>query len=281
MKYLLLLLAILGAILSGCKPCDDPTDPECKNYDPCYGLGPVSAEFDMKETLGYYPDIDIDLDLENVTGKHMNIHPMKLLSWDTGNIKHQWIIGRDPQIREGVNELVTFGGYTGTFTVTHIVEGPARTGCFPEDDGRDTVTKTAEIIRFIDHYPEGVTHTPYDIEGKFEGICTHDPGTRFEMEMEFVDPIFVSQINYFQLNNFPVNCSKIIDVLGAANGFRFRGGYGGELEDCLRLHQCVGQLMAGGDSLRIDYGYFDYASLQDSDPDNDVRLKSTFYGKRK
>lgn len=37
-----------------CKPCTDPTNPECSNYDPCYGHNPVSADFIVKDWRYWY-----------------------------------------------------------------------------------------------------------------------------------------------------------------------------------------------------------------------------------
>ena len=54
--YYLLILALLWA---GCKEddeeeCFDPTNPECSNYDPCYGNEPTAA-FKMRGTSVGFP----------------------------------------------------------------------------------------------------------------------------------------------------------------------------------------------------------------------------------
>ncbi len=42
-------LLLLITLVPGCKcTCDDPTDPDCKNYDPCYGVeASIRADFSM------------------------------------------------------------------------------------------------------------------------------------------------------------------------------------------------------------------------------------------
>jgi len=53
MKNLLLFTALLSLLAwSGCKRCDDPTDPECENYDPCYVANPLSPDFSIEEVVG-------------------------------------------------------------------------------------------------------------------------------------------------------------------------------------------------------------------------------------
>ena len=48
-KILIFSLGFLGLLaLQSCKeecPCDDPTNPNCDNYDPCYGKKPITADF--------------------------------------------------------------------------------------------------------------------------------------------------------------------------------------------------------------------------------------------
>lgn len=37
-------------VLQSCR-CDDPTDPKCKNYDPCFEVQEPTADFDMYVVL--------------------------------------------------------------------------------------------------------------------------------------------------------------------------------------------------------------------------------------
>ena len=51
---LLITLTVIMLCFNGCKKdtiCNDPTDPNCKNYDPCYGKTPVSADFGIYEGI--------------------------------------------------------------------------------------------------------------------------------------------------------------------------------------------------------------------------------------
>ncbi len=68
-KSILYLSLALLVLIPGCKcSCDDPTDPDCKNYDPCYGADPpLTADFEMYEYVAplssfYGPDTLLKID---------------------------------------------------------------------------------------------------------------------------------------------------------------------------------------------------------------------------
>jgi hypothetical protein len=46
-KYALILILFSMVAWSGCKDCDDPSDPDCGNYDPCFGKYPDKLEIEM------------------------------------------------------------------------------------------------------------------------------------------------------------------------------------------------------------------------------------------
>lgn len=60
MKKLTLLTLSLLLITASCKDepdnkCYDASNPDCENYNPCFGTSPVSADFVMSERLGLIP----------------------------------------------------------------------------------------------------------------------------------------------------------------------------------------------------------------------------------
>ena len=136
MKRFLLGICVISAFwLISCNRCDDPTDPNCRNFDPCFGLGKgVTADFDMFEVNNSrWPEIKVK------TGVILDRRTLILVPNDTFDVEHQWIIGTDPRIREGEVEVVTFGFPAGRIKITHIVSGNPMTACQDEDDGKDTV----------------------------------------------------------------------------------------------------------------------------------------------
>jgi hypothetical protein len=257
MRYLITLIGLLALLVHGCKPCDDVTDPECPNYDPCYEVIPTSAEFDMIEVISRRTPIEIPI----VTGKHLYIHTLRLAPKDTTpGLKHQWIIGREPTPREQDIEFVTFSSLNigRSITITHIVESEARTGCFPEDDGRDTVVKEVQIVGYLpDYTPDGL-YTPLPIHGVYTGHMTFAPEREFTMGIEWVDSETVpGNTSYTQLVNFPEGCFNFkYELVPAGNGFVWIGTYYADIEVCLAANTIVGRLADAGDSLYIDFDYY-------------------------
>ncbi len=61
MRFLLLCISAVCLVLSvsQCKPrneCNDPTNPECDNYDPCYGVERLSGDFYIYESSFVYDE---------------------------------------------------------------------------------------------------------------------------------------------------------------------------------------------------------------------------------
>ena len=58
MRNLLLCFAVVSFLLGlqSCKKekCTDPTNPQCENYDPCYGKQKLTADFDIYEASSFY-----------------------------------------------------------------------------------------------------------------------------------------------------------------------------------------------------------------------------------
>lgn len=46
-----LILGVAACDTDDDNSCCDPTNPECPNYDPCYGQSPVTAEFNIYDEI--------------------------------------------------------------------------------------------------------------------------------------------------------------------------------------------------------------------------------------
>jgi len=166
---ILLLFSGLMVLYNGCNddecPCDDPTDPMCENYDPCYGKTPVTADFEMGYILRVTPPFDeyveefqpdYAFERVNIGFRPKNFNPNE-------GIKYTWLLGS-----EVIEEAEFYRNFSSTtedeIPVTLIVEGKPNLDCFPLDDGKDTLTK---IIKLID----GVCNTAAagKFKVKFEG----------------------------------------------------------------------------------------------------------------
>lgn len=59
MRFLLFILICAGLLLTAesCKKeCQDRSNPDCENYDPCYGKQKLTADFDIYEASGFYTE---------------------------------------------------------------------------------------------------------------------------------------------------------------------------------------------------------------------------------
>jgi hypothetical protein len=170
-------LAALALFTTCCKDdCTDPTNPNCANYDPCYGKTQPSAKFIMeeggfrewqngKQVLIYYPDSVF---------QGFGIRFRSELT-DTKKYKHTWYLGAETFENVAQTPERSFGNVPrpSYITVIHVLEYTPDLQCFPDDDGKDSV---AQQFRLIADYHELKTY------GKFQGKL-NDTGQIFTVEI--------------------------------------------------------------------------------------------------
>ncbi len=138
-----LLILLLVTVGSCKKRCQDPSNPECENYNPCYGKAPVTASMIMDQSLSaFWFEEDF-----YETGD--TLFPL-LFSYirfrnNASNTQATWILGKDTVIGQQVERHFKSLPY-GAYPVTLIVKGSADSSCFPKDDGIDTITKYVYTI---------------------------------------------------------------------------------------------------------------------------------------
>ncbi len=181
----ILTLAWVGiAGLSGCKKCDDPTNPECENYcddpadpacfnyDPCLGKAPVSAAFEIREAffLGYpegWPTYDTDT---VVTGL------VEFYALEEG-AQYEWYLGSEV-IRTRSFARSDFP--PGNTIVRLKVTKQADTLCFPDDDGEDIQTRA--------FFQESGCSSL--LNGRYRGVLSESPLDTFEAFVDLCNLIF-------------------------------------------------------------------------------------------
>jgi hypothetical protein len=277
MKHVLFVFAALGLLaLSGCKkPCEDPTDPECVNYcfdptdpacdgyDPCTAETPVSADFRIIENGSYGPMEIYDtmyfdtFFVRNLITEAIHQHP----DW-----KYQWKIGSGEY--DGVSTGLDYSsaGYGEAINMTLMVEGPPNTGCFPNDDGRDTVTRVVYRMngyQSADRHPLGMYHgylndTPEDTSTL--GFNWYQASGRFQVDM----------VNFYRGCSSPPR-----NTASTTRKYLFTSG------GSLNCASPGGLLILDPgktgdfDSVRIEYSIRDYST-----PDPDDREHFIFQGRR-
>lgn len=154
-------------LMAGCKeepPCNDPTNPECANYDPCYGKKPVTADFEMSPGWRFVPPDYIGTWHPDVAFGR-GLIGFKAVGYDEEDtsVKYTWLLGA-----EVIHEYYFERDFADTkekeIPVTLIVERKPDLACFPEDDGKDTLTR---MIKLLDSPCEALINGDFKV--LFEG----------------------------------------------------------------------------------------------------------------
>lgn len=170
-KYFLLAV-LAGAVLAGCRndddqaecptPCDDPSNPECPNYDPCHDMEQPSARFYTEDRL-IWPEF----------GEYLWIHDSILRggpvqfrsSFEDPMVSHTWYIGS--QIFDTPSVVRNFSAVPRPtlITVSHVITYQVDSLCYPEATGIDSVSQSFYLI---DYYKELLT-----IDKFFRGVLNN------------------------------------------------------------------------------------------------------------
>ncbi len=167
--------------------CMDPTDPNCENYDPCLVENPVSADFKMESKLTYAYGYDT-IYIEETSQAGLGV--IRFTAVEEG-ANYKWYIGADTFYTRSFELLFTESGVIlgSTISFTLIVEKEPNPVCHPNDNGKDTVTKS---LKFIDR-------CDYSISNKFYGSFESNPNDSFEVKIETFNPSADSSLGCFQI----------------------------------------------------------------------------------
>ena len=156
--YTFLILALtLLCVLGSCrkKQCHDPKNPECENYDPCYGKKPVTADFIFGETTaGRNPINGVDypmcedtiFDAGGITSLG-DVYGVRLKFNATENgAKYNWKLGSETITDREFERTFGETAPAGVYKATLIVDKTPDAACFPLDDGKDTITKKFTLM---------------------------------------------------------------------------------------------------------------------------------------
>jgi len=175
------LIALLGvALLAGCRsdddaqecptPCDDPTNSECPNYDPCFGENPVTAAFSIYDNKF--------LSGPNVGGWYED----DVLHWGSVRFRahekdayYKWYLGQE--VVEGFGDSIVVRGINdldpGFYTAALVTQKDANATCFPDDSGRDSTFRFFQVKNVCDLM----------IMNKFRGVFEGNPTDSVTIEL--------------------------------------------------------------------------------------------------
>ena len=146
-KIIFYLLAVF-LVLSSCKKdeCKDPTNPDCENYDPCYGISMPTAKFLMEEQIWDDSNERVYISEDSIfSGSNIRFRS----TFESDEYKHTWYVGSE--VLSGfkvTRNFLTVTNRPNYITISHVMEYPVDKMCFPLDDGRDSVSQTFYLIEY-------------------------------------------------------------------------------------------------------------------------------------
>ncbi len=175
----LITLSLLGSYSCKEKECQDPTNPVCENYDPCYGKKATSAAFKMFETIQADPTI-YPFFKPYETDTILSGSVLFEAEEKDDSTQYEWQIGA------GIYKKRSFElGFTSlkagqSVPITLIVKrAKVDKTCFPNDDGIDTITR-------ILHKATSNRVIGYDrSEFTFDGFNIDEPNRTFKIQFFF------------------------------------------------------------------------------------------------
>jgi hypothetical protein len=174
-------------MVSGCckDKCQDPSNPECGNYNPCYGKQETSADFYTEVKAGNrWFESDFAF-----TG-------FRFRAKDTSADEYLWEIGSEKYTTRSLY-LDKFPNST-SIKLT-VKRNKPYTSCFPNDKGIVTMTKvvyTDNTDDFYEYMRMPDTQTPRGkykmLNGRYEGFNKRNPNFKFKVEYK----LYASQLLY-------------------------------------------------------------------------------------
>jgi hypothetical protein len=149
-KYLVILLVGMALVLNSCKkecPCDDPTNPDCDNYDRCFGNDTINTLFKVRPgDRGFAPPEEwcdlVACDTFNASSVRFDIPDGNPL-----NSSYEWQIGTEAETRKGNSFEVDFSdylrlnGWETRIPISLTVRTPMNECLRSEDEMLKTVTR--------------------------------------------------------------------------------------------------------------------------------------------
>jgi hypothetical protein len=144
------LIALLA--LGSCKkekPCKDPSNPECENYDPCYGKKAPSADFIIGQSSpqSYFGMASFEF-ISDDTMFAPFYRNIDFMAKEEG-AEYEWKLGSETITSKRFTRGFSNAGY-GRYTATLTIRKEVDNSCFPEYTGSATFTKNFEIRPFYE-----------------------------------------------------------------------------------------------------------------------------------
>jgi hypothetical protein len=170
-------LTVLAAFsLQTCKHCNDPTNPDCANYDPCYGKKTINTFFKVRPGDRGFPPPEEWCDLVNCDTFNTVFVRFDIPEGNPENSTYEWQIGEEPEPRYGEGFEIEFGphiakyGWETWLPITLTIRTPPN-GCLT-NPGDTLISVTRELFfteKDLKLYKEG------EDTAIFKGYFEDDP----------------------------------------------------------------------------------------------------------
>lgn len=192
--FILLLLSICVIIISSCdEDCEDITNPECPNFDPCYGVIDVpQATIEVGNALSLWPS-EPDVLFQGDTLLYGGVYFKTNIA---NAIRYEWKVGTDNRTWDTKEFQLNFSDDDSTILrynpieVRLIVEYET-SDCFPENNGIDTVYKTIHFRAYWEN----------QIEGTWEGYLDDNTNNIYQMTLDIKPSFFTSRDDVLYIYN--------------------------------------------------------------------------------
>jgi hypothetical protein len=188
-KYLVILLVGMALVLNSCKEecptCQDPTNPDCENYDPCYGKKTINTYFKARSgDNGFPPPPEWCLDKITYSDTFLSSSVRFTVPEGNPTSTYQWQIGSDPTVRTAKEFEISFydelqeNGWERSIPVTLTIRTPLNS-CL--DNPKDTFKVVTREL-FFTNSRGGTAIFIDDVNKKFKGYFTSQPNEEVILE---------------------------------------------------------------------------------------------------
>lgn len=187
----LCLLTLLAGLSSCRKKCHDPKNPECKNYDPCYGKSRINAKFKVRPGDNGFPPPEDWCDLIPCDTFDASSVRFDVPDNNPANSTYTWQIGSEPGTRTGKSFEVDFSDYLNAgnwekhIPVTLTIRTPMN-ACMTHFE--DTLVQSSRLLFFTEKMPSNIyprQTLPKDslTERVYRGYLLDDPSNVFQIRI--------------------------------------------------------------------------------------------------
>ena len=194
-KYIIPILGLIAMFsFQTCKHCTDPTNPDCANYDPCYGQKTINTFFKVRPGDRGFPPPEEWCDLVPTDTFNASSVRFDMPDGNPENSTYEWQIGAEPEPRYGEGFEIDFSEYLnlGNHWESHIpitltIRTPPN-GCLT-NPGDTLITVTRELFFTNERqtlYAWNDSLREYDTIARFLGTFKSNPDDEVVLEYRYI-----------------------------------------------------------------------------------------------